>query len=84
MGKSSKALTQDEVERLLEDLVETYRKEREKKLSKLPFRYNVLEEVRVNENAHTRLLMRLLEYEPARTDFFKYLKGFASLTMSKP
>ena len=85
MGKSSKALTQDEVERLL-DLVEKYPKEREKKLGKLPFRYNVLEEVRVNENAHTRLLMRLLQYDPARKDFFKDLegKGFASPTMSKP
>lgn len=89
MGKSSKTLTQDEVERLL-DLVEKYRKEREKKLGQLPFRYNVLEEVRVNENAHTRLLMRLLQYDPARKDFFKYLEGkgfaslFASLTMSKP
>ena len=85
MEEDSKALTQEEVKDLL-DLVEKYRKEREQKLGELPFRYNVLEEVRVNENAHTRLLMRLLQYEPARTDFFKYLegKGFASLKMSKP
>lgn len=85
METSSETLTQEEVNNLL-DLVEKYRKEREQKLAELPFFYNVLEEVRVNENAHTRLLMRLLQYEPARTDFFKYLegKGFPSPTMSKP
>lgn len=86
MEEDSKALTQEEVKDLL-DLVEKYRKEREQKLGELSFFYNILEEVRVNENAHTRLLMRLLEYEEARTHFFDYLKpkckGFASLTMSK-
>lgn len=86
MEEDSKALTQEEVKDLL-DLVEKYRKEREQKLAELPFFYNILEEVGVNENAHTRLLMRLLEYVPARQHFFNYLKkvrGFASPTMSKP
>lgn len=86
MEEDSKALTQEDVKDLL-DLVEKYRKEREQKLGELPFFYNILEEVRVNENAHTRLLMRLLEYKPARQHFFNYLaehKGFASLTMPKP
>ena len=84
MEEDSKALTQEDVKDLL-DLVEKYRKEREQKLGELPFRYNVLEEVRVNENAHTRLLMRLLEYKRARQHFFDYLgKGFASLEMPNP
>ncbi len=87
MEVSSETLTQEEAKRLL-DLAKSYNEEREQKLSELPFFYNILEEVRVNENAHTRLLMRLLQYEPARTDFFfKYLKGkdFASpKKMSKP
>ena len=85
MEDDSKTLTQEEVNRLL-GLAKSYNEEREKKLSELPFFYNILEEVQVNENAHTRLLMRLLQYELARTDFFTYLegKGFASLTMSKP
>ena len=74
MEEDSKALTQEEVKDLL-DLVEKYRKEREQKLGELSFFYNILEEVRVNENAHTRLLMRLLQYDPARKDFFKYLEG---------
>ena len=85
MEDDSKTLTQEEVNRLL-GLAKSYNEEREKKLSELPFFYNIWEEVQVNENAHTRLLMRLLQYELARTDFFTYLegKGFASLTMSKP
>lgn len=85
MEDDSKTLTQEEAKRLL-DLTKSYNEEREKKLDELPFFYNILEEVRVNENAHTRLLMRLLEYEPARQHFFNYLegKGFASPKMSKP
>ena len=85
MEEDSKTSEQEKAKFLL-DLTKSYNEEREKKLGELPFFYNILEEVRVNENAHTRLLMRLLQYEPARTDFFKYLegKGFASLTMSKP
>jgi hypothetical protein len=86
MEDDSKALTQEEVKDLL-DLLEKYRKEREKKLAELPF-FNILEEVRVNENAHTRLLMRLLEYEEARTHFFNYLnpkyKGFNPPNISNP
>lgn len=87
MEEDSKALTQEEVKDLL-DLVEKYRKEREQKLGELSFFYNILEEVRVNENAHTRLLMRLLEYEEARTHFFNYLKpkykGFNPPNISNP
>lgn len=86
MEDDSKALTQEKAKFLL-DLAKSYNEKREEELGKLPFRYNVLEEVRVNENAHTRLLMRLLEYEPARQHFFDYLKkvrDFASPTMLKP
>lgn len=60
--------------RALLGLVEKYHSKREEKLGELPFRYNVLEEVRVNENAHTRLLMRLLEYTPALLSFLAWLE----------
>jgi len=60
--------------RALLGLVENYRSKREEKLGELPFLYNVLEEVRVNENAHTRLLMRLLEYTPALSSFLDWLQ----------
>lgn len=84
MEEDSKTLRQEEVKDLLY-LAKSYNEKREEELGKLPFRYNVLEEVRVNENAHTRLLMRLLEYKRARQHFFDYLgKGFASLEMPHP
>lgn len=73
MEEDSKTLRQEEVKDLL-DLVEKYRKEREQKLGELPFFYNILEEVRVNENAHTRLLMHLLKHERAFTDFASWLE----------
>ena len=80
MGKPSKALTQDEVERLL-DLVGTYRKEREQKLSELPFFYTVLKEVQVNENAHTKLLKSLVDYKPALLHFVAWIKEKRALDL---
>lgn len=73
MKKTSKILTKPEVQSLL-DLVEDYRKERDKKLKELPFFYNVLEKFNVNENAHTSLLMRLLQYRPALDSFVAWIK----------
>ena len=73
METSSEILTQERAKFLL-DLAKSYNEEREKKLGELPFRYNVLEEVRVNENAHTRLLMHLLKHERAFTDFASWLE----------
>ena len=73
MKKTSKILTKPEVQSLL-DLVEDYRKERDKKLKELPFFYNVLEKFNVNENAHTSLLMRLLQYRPALDSFIAWIK----------
>ncbi len=73
MKKTSKILTKPEVQSLL-DLVEDYRKERDKKLKELPFFYNVLEKFNVNENAHTSLLMRLLQYRPALDIFIAWIK----------
>ena len=44
MEDDSKALTQEKAKFLL-DLAKSYNEEREEELGKLPFRYNVLEEV---------------------------------------
>ena len=71
---SASRLEDLEPTRALLGLVEKYYSKREEKLGELPFRYNVLEEVRVNENAHTRLLMRLLEYTPALLSFLAWLE----------
>lgn len=74
--RTSSAIRLEDLEatRALLGLVENYRSKREEKLGELPFLYNVLEEVRVNENAHTRLLMRLLEYPPALSSFLDWLQ----------
>lgn len=71
---SASRLEDLEPTRALLGLVEKYHSKREEKLGELPFRYNVLEEVRVNENAHTRLLMRLLKYTPALLSFLAWLE----------
>ena len=71
---SASRLEDLEPTRALLGLVGKYHSKREEKLGELPFRYNVLEEVRVNENAHTRLLMRLLEYTPALLSFLAWLE----------
>lgn len=74
--RTSSAIRLEDLEatRALLGLAENYRSKREEKLGELPFLYNVLEEVRVNENAHTRLLMRLLKYTPALLSFLTWLK----------
>lgn len=74
--RTSSAIRLEDLEatRALLGLAENYRSKREEKLGELPFIYNVLEEVRVNENAHTRLLMRLLKYTPALLSFLTWLK----------
>lgn len=74
--RTSSAIRLEDLEatRALLGLVENYHSKREEKLGELPFLYNVLEEVRVNENAHTRLLMRLLEYPPALSSFLAWLE----------
>lgn len=75
-NNTSSAIRTEDLEsaKALLTLLENYRSKREEKLGELPFLYNVLEKVRVNENAHTRLLMRLLEYPPALLSFLDWLQ----------
>lgn len=88
--RTSSAIRLEDLEatRALLRLAENYRSKREEKLGELPFLYNVLEEVRVNENAHTRLLMRLLKYTPALLSFLAWLEKkyttFHSPQIDKP
>lgn len=62
----------NEAESLL-DLVKVYQAKYEEEREKLPFHYNVLEEARVDENAHTRLLIRLLKHPQAVKHFVSWL-----------
>lgn len=88
--RTSSAIRLEDLEatRALLGLVENYHSKREEKLGELPFLYNVLEEVRVKENAHTRLLMRLLKYTPALLSFLAWLEKkyttFHSPQIDKP
>lgn len=57
------------------DLVEAVEKIKEEWLSKLPYHLNVIDELHINENAHSRILTKLLQYksESGRYEFLLYL-----------
>lgn len=42
-------------------------------LSKLPYRLNLLDDLSTNENAHSKFLIRLLQYKPALLSFIKFV-----------
>ena len=54
---------------LLTDFSKIY----EEEFTKLPFRTNILDSFKVNENAHSRLLISLLKYKPALLHFLNFL-----------
>lgn len=41
--------------------------------SKLPFQLNLLDDLKINENAHSKFLIRILEYKPALIHFLQFL-----------
>ncbi len=45
--------------------------------NKLPYKLNIFDELHANENAHTRILVKLLEFEQRRKKPF--LEGFIKL-----
>lgn len=71
---------QQEIEDLLcfiDEFADRYQAEHDS----LPYHFNIVDELRVNENAHTRILMKLLQYEkgkkfPILLSFIKSLSGF--------
>ena len=44
-----------------------------KEFNKLPYRLNLLDDLTTNENAHSKFLIRLLQYKPALPHFLNYL-----------
>jgi len=44
-----------------------------KELDKLPYRLNLLDDLSTNENAHSKFLIRLLQYRPALINFLKFI-----------
>lgn len=51
--------------------------QREKERSKLPYNFNLLDELHANENAHTRILIKLLNYSVKGK--YIYLKSFLNM-----
>ena len=60
------------------DLVEAVEKIKEEWLSKLPYHLNVIDELHINENAHSRILTKLLQYksESGRYEFLESLLAY--------
>lgn len=61
----------------LVELADSFSKISEVERRKLPFHINIIDELHANENAHTRILLRLLEYKPDGE--FAFLKSFVEL-----
>lgn len=61
-------------------LLEKFTEIRENELSKLPYRLNLLDDLSTNENAHSKLLIRLLQYQPALKDFLTFVNKNSNTT----
>lgn len=44
-------------------------------LNKLPYRLNLLDDLTTNENAHSKFLIRLLQYQPAFINFLTFINN---------
>lgn len=63
---------------LLSRFSEVHRKER----SKLPHNLNLLDDLKTNENAHSKFLIRLLEHQPTLIHFLSFLNDRQGTTFS--
>ncbi len=60
------------------DLVNTFKEKYKDEKSKIPYQLNLIDELRANENAHSRILVKLLNYKideklPILESFIEYL-----------
>lgn len=55
------------------DLIKKFEYEYYSELNKLPYRLNLMDELRSNENAHSKILSKLLMYPPALYSFLEFL-----------
>ncbi|MCT4697543.1 PD-(D/E)XK nuclease family protein [Tenacibaculum haliotis] len=55
------------------NLLENFSSVYEIELNKLPYRLNLLDDLSTNENAHSKFLIRLLQYQPALINFLKFI-----------
>lgn len=71
------------------NFVEGFGEKLKKEKKKLPYNFSLLDETKVNENTHSRILARLLEFDTQKIDLLKsllkFLEGeFANLKLNKP
>lgn len=57
----------------IEEIAEQYKREREK----FPYHINIIDELHANENAHTRILIKLLQF--SKSGCFSFLNSFVKL-----
>ena len=63
------------------DIVNSFAEVYQKEKSKLPFSFNVIDELHINENGHSRVLAKLLQYKVERK--YPILESFIKLLQSK-
>ena len=76
-----KQLTESYNGELWLDLARELAEIREKERTRLPYSFNVVDELRANENAHTRVLIKLLSY--TQKGEYPFLKTFFERVRSK-
>jgi len=70
-------------------LIKTFKEKYEEEKRKIPYHLNLIDELRANENAHSRILVKLLSYEiygkfPILNSFVDYLaKKYDNFTFAK-
>lgn len=52
--------------------------------NKLPYNLNIIDELHANENAHTRILIKVLQYKDTVKSFVKKIPTFKETIISKP
>jgi hypothetical protein len=76
---------------LSNNLLNKFSKCYDEEYQKLPYRLNLLDDLATNENAHSKFLIRLLQYKPALEDFLTFTNNqkdhhfyFDVSTLNKP
>lgn len=64
---------------LVMEFSEIYEKERRK----IPYHLNLLDEIKVDENAHSRILYKLFQFQSAKTNQFEILESFIAFIQKK-
>jgi len=75
---------------IIQNLLPSFKKVYDKELAKIPYNINVIDELRADENAHSRIFLKLLQYKDNNTYpflelFLKSLGGdFANIEVKNP